>query len=107
DLASEPWTAVIVDGACGISAAKRIADACAESVTRRLVLVTPQARGQLSAFRDAGFYGYLIKPVRAASLAARFGAEHANLSQTVDAREAASDGPGLSVLVAEDNEINA
>jgi PAS domain S-box-containing protein len=106
-LASQSFDAVMVDGALGLPAAKTIADACSLAVMRRLVLVTPQSRSELAAFRDAGFFGYLIKPVRAASLAARFGAEHANLSQAVAARQAAGDGPGLSVLVAEDNEINA
>jgi PAS domain S-box-containing protein len=106
-LTSQPFDAVIVDGALGLPAAKAIADACSLAVMRRLVLVTPQTRSELAAFRDAGFFGYLIKPMRAASLAARFGAEHANLSQAVAARQAAGDGPGLSVLVAEDNEINA
>jgi PAS domain S-box-containing protein len=107
ELARPEWTAVMVDGALGISAAKAIAGACSAAVTRRLVLVTPQNRGELAAFRDAGFFGYLIKPVRTASLAARFGTAHANLSQAIEERQPAAAGPGLSVLVAEDNEINA
>ena len=107
ELARGTWDAVMVDGALGLAEARAVAEACPAGVTRRLVLVTPQSRGDLAALRDAGYFGYLIKPVRAASLAARFGAEHANLSPDVTARQAASEGPGLSVLVAEDNEINA
>jgi CheY-like chemotaxis protein len=97
----------MVDAAFGMDAAVTIADACTSAVTRRLVLVTPQRRNELAAFKDAGYLGYLVKPVRASSLAARLGSEHANLSCALDARQAAGDGPGLSVLVAEDNEINA
>jgi CheY-like chemotaxis protein len=107
ELAGHHWNAVMVDAAFGIPAATAIADACSQTVTRRLILITPQARSELAAFKDAGYFGYLVKPVRAASLAARFGAEHANLSGTLAANAAAGDGPGLSVLVAEDNEINA
>jgi CheY-like chemotaxis protein len=107
ELASPHWNAVMVDAAFGMDAAVTIADACTSAVTRRLVLVTPQRRNELAAFKDAGYLGYLVKPVRASSLAARLGSEHANLSSALDERQAAGDGPGLSVLVAEDNEINA
>ena len=42
------------------------------AIPRRIVLVTPAMRTELAGLKDAGFTGYLIKPVRAASLAARF-----------------------------------
>src|SRR5262249_13894377 len=81
----------------------------------------PAGRHALPALKAAGFTGYLVKPVRSASLAARL----TTLDQAFDrasdmaddlagdladsAREA--DGPvpaaGLPILVAEDNEINA
>lgn len=54
-----------------------------------------------------------MKPVRAASLAARFGAEdafeHSTTELAVEAAEAlpAAGNKGLSILVAEDNDINA
>ncbi len=46
----------------------------ARDVPRRIVLVTPAARHELPALKAAGFTGYLVKPVRAASLAARLAA---------------------------------
>ena len=36
------------------------------------MLVTPHDRDELASLRDAGFTAYLVKPVRATSLAARF-----------------------------------
>ena len=55
-------------------ARSRDAPSCAtpHRVPRRIVLVTPAERHELAALRQAGFTGYLVKPVRAASLAARF-----------------------------------
>jgi len=77
------------------------------------VLVTPAARGELPALKQAGFTGYLVKPVRAASLAARMMGGDADFERPGDAAEpsdgaAAKDAAkGLAILVAEDNEINA
>ena len=74
------------------------------------MLVTPEDRATLPALQESGFNGYLVKPIRAASLAARFGpeedAEAASLAPSEDV--ARNNAPaGLSILVAEDNEINA
>ena len=64
---------------------------------------------------EAGFTGYLVKPVRSASLAARLGADETASSAPArmplqdrpsDTREPAASN-ALSILVAEDNEINA
>ncbi|HWM47639.1 MAG TPA: ATP-binding protein [Xanthobacteraceae bacterium] len=106
-LAGAGWDALIVDAAFGLPALARIAAAATPALARRLVLVTPQGRGDLPACKDAGFSGYLVKPIRAASLAARFGSAHANLSQPATPAPAASETGGLAILVAEDNEINA
>jgi CheY-like chemotaxis protein len=83
-------------------------------VPRRIVLIRPTERHELPALKAAGFTGYLIKPVRAASLAARLTAdgslEQAVAEATEEAVEAANGAParsGLSILIAEDNEINA
>ena len=84
------------------------------------------ASASRSRSRSSGFTGYLVKPVRAASLAARLNAEDAfedmfedmfedlpaEISAAGDAIAAAAanvkgNGKGLSILVAEDNEINA
>jgi PAS domain S-box-containing protein len=77
---------------------------------RRFVLVAPSERHLLPMLKDAGFTGYLVKPVRAASLKARI-----TSSGAFDSAHPVADTPrpivgvrgDLSILVAEDNEINA
>ena len=60
-------------------------DVGALDVPRRIVLITPAERPALPALKEAGFTGYLVKPVRAASLAARFAAEDRFEHQADDA----------------------
>jgi CheY-like chemotaxis protein len=116
-MATQRWDAVMVDQALGLEAT----DACAKLanawVPRRIVLLTPGVRHELGRLKEAGFTGYLIKPVRAASLAARFGAENdpfeSGGAADVDKADAeavahpVAPTDGLAILVAEDNEINA
>jgi len=112
-LPERNWHAVLVDDAIGRDVAVAVADAARRHASRRIVLVTPATRHELQ--RASPFTGYLVKPLRAASLAAR-------LALTPDvAAPALADDPvaepiatvpavwneGLSILVAEDNEINA
>ena len=109
-LPEQPWSTVLVDHALGNSATMAVAK-LASTVRRRIVLVTPATRFELAALKEAGFSGYLIKPVRAGSLAARF-AQHDTFDAgaTIELSSAAPSvvpGSGLSILVAEDNEINA
>ncbi len=109
-LPEQLWSAVLVDHALGTPASEALARLAA-AIPRRLVLVTPAMRNELAALKEAGFTGYLIKPVRAASLAARFSTDDAFDSsaaiETPEAPSAPRPGSGLSILVAEDNEINA
>ena len=81
------------------------------AVTRRIVLIRPTDRHELPALKAAGFTGYLVKPVRAASLAARLSAddvfEHAPAELANEVSPTQAGNKGLSILVAEDNEINA
>ncbi len=109
-LPEQPWSAVLVDHALGTPASAAVAQLAA-TVRRRIVLVTPAMRTELAALKEAGFSGYLIKPVRAASLAARFSAEDTFDSgiagEATDTPRESRPGAGLSILVAEDNEINA
>jgi len=110
-LPERRWDTVIVDRALGAAATDAIVRAC-ERGTRKLVLIAPSDRDDLPALKSAGFTGYLVKPVRGASLAARFDAAGATFERGDDsAREArrarAGAGPALSILIAEDNDINA
>jgi CheY-like chemotaxis protein len=79
-----------------------------------VVLIRPEERGRIGAYRAAGYAGYLIKPLRRASLAGRvLAAEGPGATASspederihVDTAEAAA--PGARVLLAEDNPINA
>ena len=109
-LPEQTWSAVLVDHTLGTTASEALARmACV--ISRRIVLVTPAMRNELAALKEAGFTGYLIKPVRAVSLAARFSPDDAfdpgAASETMETPSEARSGRGLSILVAEDNEINA
>ena len=114
-LPERTWDIVIVDAAVGTEAAAALGR-CGDDSTRRLVLVTPSERPRLPDLLAAGYTGYLVKPVRAASLAARVDprqdfaaatlAPEADDSTDQGAADAAN-ARGLSILVAEDNEINA
>jgi PAS domain S-box-containing protein len=116
-LSASTWDTLIVDRALGRAAVETIARASAAAAARRIVLVTPHDRDELGALRDAGFTAYLVKPVRTASLAARVvAAETAPFDEPTPVTEAAADartrapahvGASLTILVAEDNEINA
>jgi CheY-like chemotaxis protein len=86
------------------------------AVALRIVMVKPSARHELPALKEAGFTGYLVKPVRSASLKAQLAAapEFEGSAVPAEADAAASDTPppdqstpSLAVLVAEDNDINA
>ena len=109
-LPEQPWGTILVDHALGAPAST----ACmrfAATIERRLVMVTPAARGELATLKEAGFTGYLIKPVRAASLAARLltaeGFDNGAPAEAAGTPSEAPSGNGLSILCAEDNEINA
>jgi len=109
-LAERPWDAMIVDHAIGTQAAETLARAA--TMPRRIVLVSPGDRQHLAALKAAGYSGYLVKPIRAASLAARFRASDDDDATFPGMDEAAAPtvskaSARLPVLVAEDNEINA
>jgi signal transduction histidine kinase/CheY-like chemotaxis protein len=110
-LTTLQWDAVIVDGAFGRSATAWICKLIAPRVKRKLVLVTPADRDDLAALRNAGFTGYLVKPVRTASLAGRFDdglpTGQAIAPPLVADPAATANRGGLAILVAEDNDINA
>jgi signal transduction histidine kinase/DNA-binding response OmpR family regulator len=108
-LAERAWDAMLVDAqlAQNITAIGQLAGV---NAARRIVMIAPAERHRLSALRELGFDGYLIKPVRAASLAAVLHDDAPSIAPA-DAdtivEPAAAPGRSLSILVAEDNEINA
>ena len=110
-LPEQAWTAVLVDQTLGTAAGAVLAQGAAR-IDRRIVLVAPAMRGELPALKAAGFTGFLIKPVRAVSLAARFadndGFDSAPAAEPTNTpADSSRRSGGLSILVAEDNEINA
>jgi len=78
---------------------------------RAIILLAPEERALIGRYRRAGFVGYLIKPLRRASLAERVliaaGAEREAAVVVDDERIAAAAAPGKRVLLVEDNPINA
>jgi signal transduction histidine kinase/CheY-like chemotaxis protein len=104
-LRTETFDAVIVDGAIGRTAIERIGTLLRPLESRAIVLISPRERDELPAHRNAG-YAYLVKPVRAASLATRLGTARPATTVTTPPRRPAH-ASSLAVLVAEDNEINA
>ena len=110
-LPERAWGAIFVDHANGRAACDALARMTA--VPRRFVLVTPAVRTELGALKEAGFTGYLVKPVRVASLAARMTGGDGEFERPGESVDAAIDtaptdtAKGLAILVAEDNEINA
>ena len=104
---------VLADRALGMDALRELATATPGGC-QRIVLLAPGERGDLPALVAIGFERYLIKPVRAASLAAILGSQEIRFDPD-QAAERATGLPvarpvrssSLNVLVAEDNEINA
>ena len=100
---------VLTDHAPGAEATTAAAEPAGEKTPRRIVLITPGERHGLLALRAAGFNGYLVKPVRAASLAAQLtgGAVFEDVAAQAVQRSTAPASKSLAILIAEDNKINA
>lgn len=110
-LPERAWDILIADHALGREALDNLLQ-LSGSVRQRLVLTTPAGRADLDTLKQAGFGGYLVKPVRAVSLAARLQPGAGDQPPATEEPETrpghpAEAAPGLSILVAEDNEINA
>jgi len=115
-LPKRKWNAILVDHAIGLEACRSLAGTAA-AIAHRIVLVRPVDRHDLAVLQEAGFTGYLVKPVRVASLAARLNAATQAFDQdfhrdgysiaTPDGTAGKPNRPrGLLILVAEDNDIH-
>jgi PAS domain S-box-containing protein len=110
-LPERPWDALLID----YPLARAMTENCDLTklhIPKRIAMIRPSERHELQALKAAGFTGYLVKPVRAASLAARLAVtdtfEHSGSEVAAETTDAsARPVKGLSVLVAEDNEINS
>ena len=116
-LPERSWHAVLIDHALGTPAIDALAGAARTHAIHRIVMFTPATRQDLLASATSHFTGYLVKPLRASSLAARLTASPEvtapslaieAITEPVSATAAATPpDKGFSILVAEDNEINA
>ena len=112
-----PFTALLTDKASVESGANdllRLLSAGTDRAPRAVVIIDPNERGDIPQFRTQGFNGYLVRPVRPLSaLIQLFGQETQAPARGISAarQETATDATphanGLSVLLAEDNDINA
>jgi CheY-like chemotaxis protein len=113
-LPERAWHAVLIDYALGADVAEALGHAARKHAPQQIVMFTPAARQEIKP--SSAFTGYLVKPLRAASLAGRLtvtpevASPNLATEAMIDDRvETVAEKPvrGLSVLVAEDNEINA
>lgn len=122
-LPERSWYAVLVDCGSGTSYLNDIGEAALRHATHRIAMFTPAERRDIAFSITELFTAYLVKPLRAASLAARLTTGAALVPELPDDHEVAIEVPetatsrvatsrvassrALSILVAEDNEINA
>ncbi|QCI64353.1 PAS domain-containing hybrid sensor histidine kinase/response regulator [Phreatobacter stygius] len=110
--ADRHFDTALIDHRLGDDAVSATLSALDGRVERTVLVVTPAARGEIAGWREKGIAGWLISPVREASLVVQIPPRQAGGAATdpLDAREQTppvrTDRP-LKVLVAEDNEINA
>jgi CheY-like chemotaxis protein len=116
-LPERSWHAVLLDRALDSIDIEFLAEAARAHALHRIALLTPAMRHEVQP-SPAAFTGYLIKPLRAASLATRLttmpdvlapnlASDSLNEAPELSEPPAAAPARGLSILVAEDNEINA
>lgn len=98
---------LIVDCALGEAAADRLADAARTAgVKRSFLLFSPFERRDFGEKLVRGYEGWLVKPVRAASLATRLSGAAPAAVRVAARTPEPQRRSGYRVLLAEDNEIN-
>jgi signal transduction histidine kinase/CheY-like chemotaxis protein len=106
-LARHPKAVLICDLDIAVEGGQRLAGAAGAAY----VMLTPATRGRIDGFKRMGFGGYLMKPIRAATLIAVLN-ETADLQpqrrrQDRTREPALAHASALKILIAEDNKINA
>ena len=105
------YDAALIDQEIGrVEAVALAAKARRAGVGDCLIMLSPLERRQFGSPREAGFTGFLVKPVRARSLYQRLSPRPviaATPAELADPLPPTPARPRLTVLVAEDNEINA
>jgi PAS domain S-box-containing protein len=114
-----PFTALLTDLAnveavrgliCSLGAPRGV------DAPRAVVILDPAERSEIPRLREEGYTGYLVRPIRPFSLLTQlFGTQVGQSRETADIvrlasiqfRSDESEVPGPSVLLAEDNDINA
>ncbi len=115
-----PFTALLTDRAAIAAGGERLLShlrrAGNESEgARAVVIVDPAERSDIPSFRAAGFNGYLVRPVRPLSLLTQLFGDREQQPQATELRvvegpshrTAQAESGGTSILLAEDNDINA
>ncbi|NWG91303.1 MAG: response regulator [Parvularculaceae bacterium] len=105
-LEREPAAIALVDLDIAVEGGMRIA----KSASASYVMLTPTTRGRVDGFLRIGFTGFLIKPIRAATLVGLLNASKVASPQR--RKRDRDDAPkvekeALSILIADDNRINA
>lgn len=109
-LPERHWSHCIIDRAFGLDECLALHEMAKRNAAHCHVLLTPSERRELPRMSESGLASYLIKPVRAQSLAARLSDPSADASiaeHEPGTYVNTSLGDSLSILVAEDNDINA
>jgi len=110
-----PFTALLTDSAAIEAGAARLLSELRHPA-RAVVIVDPAERGDLPSFRAEGFDFYLVRPIRPLSLLVQlFGTQDEQQTKVAEAlaltrpvlRAVPDDAAGVSILLAEDNDINA
>jgi signal transduction histidine kinase/CheY-like chemotaxis protein len=94
---------------CDLEIAETLGADVVRAARRSLALLAANERGALEKLRDAGFSGYLIKPIRPTTLMRELARTPHLPSRAEQPAKAAAKGPSrrLKILLAEDNQINA
>lgn len=109
-LPQRAWHSIIVDAEFSDADVAQLARAARAHTRHRFIMIEPGARHRLASLRQQGYGDYLVKPLRQATLAARFmsgAAVPAIDAAGIEIAPQENAPHSLSVLVAEDNEINA